>query len=121
MFLQTLPQELFHDMRAFRSRRMALNVKEDAEHYLIELNAPKRNKKDFDVKVTKDFLTIRLVNSSEENNYLYSEWMAFSGERTLKLPKDADTDKISAKYKGGVLSIKIGKNDVLKPKMIAIT
>jgi HSP20 family protein len=112
---------LTSDLSYKRKRLTPLNVKEDKEHYEIELIAPKRSKKDFNLKVTDSLLTIELQKTKESDIYLYSEWYDYTQTRHVRLPKDADDTNISAKYKGGVLTIKIPKSEKFKPKSTTVT
>ncbi|ABG57525.1 Hsp20/alpha crystallin family protein [Cytophaga hutchinsonii] len=100
----------------------AVNIKESAENFVIEVAAPGMNKKDFNVQVDGNVLTIRSEKTTEKedaNNEKYTtrEFSYQSFVRTFNLPKDiADTDKIEAKYEDGVLHVLIPKKEKEKVK-----
>ncbi len=112
----------------------AINVKETADHYEVEVAAPGMSKKDFKVQLEGNVLTIsseKNVNNeqqeSEKDNTRYSlrEFSYESFTRTFTLQKDVvDTDNIAARYEDGVLHLSIPKKETAKqqkPRMIEIS
>ena len=92
------------------------DIQENEESYLISADMPGVNKKDIDLSISNDTITIsgeRKSNdgkkSSTSSSYCDTKYGAFS--KSLYLPDDANIDKISAKMKDGVLSITINKLD----------
>ncbi len=92
-----------------------LNVYETAKTFEVSVELPGINKKDFDISLNDNILTIsgerRAAHVGEENGRRYhrveSRFGRFS--RSLPLPKSADLDKIEAHYENGVLAITIQK------------
>ena len=81
----------------------AVNIKETAENYEIEVAAPGMTKKDFKVELEGNLLTIssQRANHEEGENERYSrkEFSYQSFQRTFNLQKDVvDIDKIQARY-----------------------
>ena len=105
----------------FTSRLSALNFKDDANHYTVELVAPKRKKSDFSLTVDEDVLTIEAHTSEKDKSYLYYEWNDEYVKRRVRLPKDAKHGGITAKYRGGVLTVVIPKDEAKKPRMIEVS
>jgi len=106
----------------------ALNIKEKAEEFEIELAAPGYNKKDFEVNIDDGCLNISATKSEtteEENqNYRRKEFSYNSFEKSLQLPDSVADDKIKAKYKNGILKFSLAKKEEAKnhkPKMIEIS
>ena len=64
------------------------------------------------------------VFSSEEgdseSNYHLVERRYGSFERTFRLPRSVDTDKVKAKFNSGLLNIDIPKSEIAKKKQIEI-
>jgi len=91
----------------------AVNVKEDASQFTIELAAPGKEKKDFDIKIENGVLTIsseeKKENLSEGKEYTRKEFSYSSFSRSFSLPESADDEKMDAKYENGVLLINIAK------------
>lgn len=108
----------------------AVNIKESAENYEVEVAAPGMTKKDFTVQLDGNMLTISSERASqkegnEEVRYTTREFSYQSFSRTFNLLKDVvDTEKIAAKYEDGVLHLLIPKKENAKqkqPKLIEIS
>lgn len=80
-----------------------------------------------DINVTLDdnLLTIRGERSQEEKieekDYFYREcyWGSFS--RSVTLPVEVDANKVKAEIKNGILTVRLPKIKVAKPKQIKVT
>ncbi len=90
----------------------AINVKENADAYDVELAAPGTTKEDFKVNVDNDGnLIIKMEhkeNKKDENkkeHYLRREFSYSNYEQALSLPDDVEKDKIAAKVENGVLHV----------------
>lgn len=100
----------------------AVNIKERAEDFKIDLAVPGMDKKDFKIEVDNGILTVsgeRKEEKNEENEKLTRrEFHYGSFKRTFTLPETADVEKIAANYKDGLLSLTVGKREDsrLKPK-----
>ena len=97
----------------------AINVKENKDNLEIEVAAPGFSKKDFEVTVTDDVLTISAENKKIENEandeFSRREFHYNSFERSFTLPKSIDfSKKIKAKYDNGVLRVHLLKLEILK-------
>ncbi|MDP2068191.1 MAG: Hsp20/alpha crystallin family protein [Lutibacter sp.] len=108
----------------------SINVKEHKNDFEIEVVAPGFTKKDFEVSVSDDVLTISAESKQEkeekEENYSRREFFHNSFTRTFTLPKSIDLKKnIKAKYDNGILSIHLEKMEatksIEKKKMIEIS
>ncbi|OJU24531.1 MAG: heat-shock protein [Sphingobacteriales bacterium 41-5] len=108
----------------------AVNIKETAENYEVEVAAPGMTKDDFKVELHGNSLTINSekTNQAEENEderYARKEFSYQSFQRTFTLQKDVvDTDNIKAKYENGLLHLIIPKKEEAKqkpPRLIQIT
>ena len=108
----------------------AVNNKETAENYEVEVAAPGMTKKDFKVELDGNSLTISSERSSEkeekdDERYSRKEFSYQSFQRTFTLQKDVmDIDKIQAKYENGLLHLLIPKKEEAKqkpPRLIQIS
>ena len=108
----------------------AVNIKETAENYEVEVAAPGMTKKDFKVELDGNLLTISSQVSSqkeerENEKYSRKEFSYQSFQRSFNLQKDVvDIDKIEAKYENGLLHLLIPKKDEVKqkpPRLIQIS
>lgn len=107
----------------------AVNIKETAENYVVEVAAPGMAKKDFKVELDGNILTIssERADQKDENDSRYSrrEFSYESFHRTFNLQKDVvDVEKIEAKYENGLLHLLIPKKETAKqkpPRLIQIS
>ncbi|MDP2088563.1 MAG: Hsp20/alpha crystallin family protein [Flavobacteriaceae bacterium] len=124
-------ERLFHDDFVIKNQLMpAINIKEKKDSFEIEVAAPGLTKKDFEVRLENDLLTISAEKVSEkeekEEGYSRKEFNFSSFSRSVTLPNSIDTDKkIEAHYENGILNIIIFKKEeykvLPKSKVIEIT
>ncbi|HVG41428.1 MAG TPA: Hsp20/alpha crystallin family protein [Chitinophagaceae bacterium] len=108
----------------------AVNIRETAENFVVEMAAPGMKKEDFRIELDGNMLTI---SSEKENNYEEKEGERYSKkefsyqsfQRSFQLQKDVvDSEKIEARYENGMLHLVIPKKEEAKqrpPKMIKIS
>ena len=100
----------------------AVNIKETAENYEVQVAAPGMTKDDFKVELDGNSLTISSEKSQqneqkEGERYSRKEFSYQSFQRTFNLQKDVvDIDKIQAKYDNGILHLLILKKEEVKQK-----
>jgi HSP20 family protein len=100
----------------------AVNIKETADNYEVEVAAPGMTKKDFKVQLEGNMLSISSEKTNETTEkddvkYTSREFSYQSFSRTFNLQKDVvDTEKIQAKYEDGVLHLLIPKMEHAKQK-----
>lgn len=91
---------------------------------VVKAELPGVNKKDIDLSITKDSITlkgeVRREEEIKEENYYASERSYGSFTRTLALPVEVDSEKAKASFKNGVLELVIPKKEEAKPKEIKI-
>ena len=99
----------------------AVNIKETAENFEVEVAAPGMTKKDFKIELEGNILTISSQKTEEKENkeekYFRKEFSYQSFYRTLNLQKEVvDVEKIKATYSDGVLRLLIPKKDEARQK-----
>lgn len=108
----------------------AVNIRETADAFEVEMAAPGMNKEDFKIELDNNVLTIRSEREhrneqQEGERYQRREFSYQSFQRTFQLSKDVvDADKIQAKYENGLLHLTIPKKEEAKqrpPRMIQIS
>lgn len=107
----------------------AVNIRESEDHFEVEMASPGMDKKDFNIRLDGNALTISSTkeHNQEENkeNYSRKEFSYQSFQRTFVLPKDVvDEDRISAQYENGLLKLVIPKKEEAKqkgPRLIEIS
>jgi HSP20 family protein len=90
-----------------------LDFKEEDDNYLIEVELPGAENNSVEVSVDDYLLNIKAETKrsadSEESNYKRSERYSGKLERSIMIPPDADTDKMTTEFEDGLLVINIPK------------
>jgi HSP20 family protein len=99
----------------------SVNVKENNDSFEVELAAPGFDKKDFNIELNNDMMTIssekKVENEAGEGEqFARREFSYQSFCRSFSLPNSADADKIKARYENGILRVSIPKKEEAKPK-----
>ncbi len=104
--------------------RPAVDIKEEKERYVIHADLPGVKPEDIEVTMEKGILTLKGERSSdtEESHEGYKRVERVRGTfyRRFSLPDTADTDKIAAKSKDGVLEIAVPKHEKVQPRRITV-
>ena len=100
------------------------DITEDDKEYLIKLELPEVKTEDVKVTVENGVLTIsgeRKFEKEEKNKKYHRVERAYgSFMRRFTLPDDADTEKVKAELKGGILRVHLPKSEKAKPKQIEV-
>jgi len=108
-----------------RTTAPAVDVLETKDEYVVMADLPGVDKRDLEVSVTGSLLSIRGdkkgERDSEKRKIFRKETWVGSFSRTIDLPAQIDTGKITAELKDGVLAVRIAKREEAKTKLIAIT
>jgi HSP20 family protein len=101
-----------------------INIGSTDDSVEIVVFAPGIDPAKVEVTVDKGLLTIsgerqRALPSEEARPYAQER---FSGNfrRAIELPRDADPERVQARYRNGCLWISVGKRQTTKPRTIAI-
>lgn len=91
----------------------AVNIVETSDAYHLELNAPGRNKEDFQISVDKDLLTISYEKKEEAKNedakVVRREFSFQSFKRSFTIDEKINAEAIQAKYENGLLKLLLPK------------
>jgi len=98
----------------------AVNIMEDEKGYTIEVAAPGIARKEFNIEVDNDVLTIstELKESKDEKkqNFLRREFNYRSFKRSFELPETIDQGEIKASHDSGILTLTLPKKEELVQK-----
>lgn len=98
----------------------AVNVSQTDTAYNVEMAVPGMKKKDFNVEVDGDVMTISCEKEDEkeekDKKYTRREYSYNAFSRSFVLPKGVKTDNVKAQYTDGVLRIELPKTEVEKKK-----
>ncbi|AIV62303.1 HSP20 family protein [Burkholderia pseudomallei] len=103
-----------------------VNIGSTDESVEIVAFAPGLAPSEIDVSVDKGLLTIagerkRVETDAPDDTRMYAhERFAGAFRRVIELPQDADPNNVSARYANGCLTIRIGKSEASKPRVISV-
>jgi len=102
----------------------SLDVAETKNELVVKAEVPGMDPKDIDISLSDGVLTIkgekRQEKEEKEADYHVVERSYGSFLRSVQLPKEVQSDKISASYKNGILKITLPKSEEAKKKEIKI-
>ena len=99
----------------------SVNIKENLDEFTVEVAVPGFDKKDFNIEVENDTLTIssekKIENEERDGERVTKKEFSYqSFTRSFSLPVLVEREKIKAKYENGILNIIIPKKEEAKPK-----
>ena len=102
----------------------AVDVAETNNEVVVNVEAPGMDPKEFDISMKEGTLTIGGEKKQEkaegEEDYHLVERRYGTFTRSILLPQQVESDKISASYKNGVLTVTVPKSEETKRKEIKI-
>ncbi|WP_127473026.1 Hsp20/alpha crystallin family protein [Microbacterium sulfonylureivorans] len=104
-------------------RRMPMDLYRDGDHYVLDADLPGVDPGSVDIDVDGQLLTIRAertLASGDGVKWITREREAATFVRQLNLGQGIDTDRISASYDNGVLSVTIPVSEKAKPRRIEV-
>jgi HSP20 family protein len=102
-------------------RKPVADIYETEKEYVAELEMPGVDKKDIKIHVSEDAMEIKVEKKEEKeekkkDSYRYQR--NYTGfYRCFALPENADSNKVEAIFKNGILELKIPKNAVKEQKL----
>ena len=104
--------------------RVPLDVVEKKDHIEVRAELPGLEEKDLEVSVHDGYLTLKGEKKEEteekEADFHRVERRYGAFARTIALPEYVNADDVSAEYKKGVLKIRLGKKEEVKPRQIPV-
>ena len=104
-------------------RQMPMDLYRDGDHYVLTADLPGIDPGSVDIDVDGQLLTIRAertLTTGEGVKWITREREAASFLRQLNLGQGIDTERISANYNNGVLSVTIPVSEKAKPRKIEV-
>lgn len=100
------------------------DIYEDKEEYLFRVELPGIRKEDVEIEMNNQTLVIKgekkESQETKKEHYYRIETAYGSFYRAFRLPQNADSQKIKANLKDGILEVKVPKQEEAKPKSIPI-
>ena len=102
----------------------SIDVSETKSDLVIKAELPGMDPKDIDISLSNGFLTIKGEKNQEkeekDENYYLIERSYGSFMRSVRLPREVQSDKITASFKNGVLRVTLPKSEEAKKKEIKV-
>ena len=116
--------ELTGRMELFNGWTPAVDLFEDKDNLIVKAELPGMKREEIDISFHDGTLTISGERKYEEKNQdsepYRSERFFVRFHRTLALPKPVQSDKATANYKDGILTVMLPKTEEAKPKQIQV-
>lgn len=119
------PRTSWGEMAApFEGKMPNVDVIDRENEVIVKAELPGVDKKDIDVSVSKNTVTIKGKTShekkEEKGNYYRCEISRGSYSRTLPLPSEIDEEKAKANIKDGILELTLPKVEKARSKTIKV-
>ena len=115
---------LMSEPRTSRPWSPAVDILETENELVVKADLPDVERENIDVRVENQTLSIKGERRFEEDasaqGYHRSERSYGSFVRSFAVPNSVDTEKVSADYNNGVLTVKLPKKEAAKPKQIRV-
>ena len=99
----------------------AVNIREDEKKFTLDLAVPGMDKKDLQIEIHEDVITISSEHKEEKeesgDDFKRREFSYASFCRSFYLPENVNKDKIEAKYNNGILTVELPKEADEKAKI----
>lgn len=101
------------------------DISETEDRYVLRMDMPGLSKKDLNIELRNDTLTVSGERKSEqeenEENFHRLERSYGRFFRSFTLPQASDTEKVKAWMKEGVLTVEVPKREESKPRRIEVS
>ncbi|PWJ41114.1 Hsp20/alpha crystallin family protein [Sediminitomix flava] len=125
MYTSTIPtfiDEIFNTGKKYVSNPFpAVNIKESETGFTLEIAAPGLEKEDFNIKVEENTLQVSTEKKEEADVKFYRKEFSYDAfKRSFKLPRNVDTEQISASYINGILTLELPKKEEMKARKVEV-
>jgi len=100
------------------STRFPVDLYEDKDNTYVRAELPGVNREAIKVEMVEGYLTISASRKTAATEGKPEE--SFSLARSVSVADDVQTDKVSAAYENGVLTVTLPKREEVKPKKITV-
>ncbi|WP_028571320.1 Hsp20/alpha crystallin family protein [Desulfonatronum lacustre] len=114
----------FPARESFEKMMPAVDVSETEQAVLVNAELPGLEAEDVELHVENNYLVLRGVKKEEreekKKNAVHRECSYGSFSRSIPLPAEIQSDKVTAKFKNGVLKVTLPKSEKAQTKRISI-
>jgi len=115
---------LMSEPRTSRPWSPAVDIVETEDELIVKADLPDVRLEDIDVRVENGTLSLKGERKFEkelaDQGYHRIERSYGSFMRSFSVPSSVDTEKVSADYKNGVLTVTLPKKEAAKPKQVKV-
>lgn len=101
-----------------------MNLSEDSDYFYVRSELPGIKAEDLDISVTGDSLSIsgerKIPEEDGQAQYHRREREAGKFSRVVTLPSQIEPNKVEATSKDGILTVKLPKAEIARPKQITV-
>jgi HSP20 family protein len=116
--INQLFESALSDFNGTPSNRFPVDLYEDQNNTYVRAALPGVNRDDINVEITGGYLTLSATRKSSDGDDKSAK--TFSLSRAVSVPDEVQTDKISANYENGVLTVTLPKREEAKPKKVTV-
>lgn len=101
-----------------------VNVFSDEEGYVIRLEVPGVDPANLNVVLENETLKVagkRDATAPADGAYHRRERWTGEFSRAIRMPKDADADRVEARYEHGILTVRVPRREESKPRQITVS
>ena len=102
-----------------------VDIAETKDEFVIAIELPGVSKEDVKINIADNTLTLKgdkkKIKKDDDSKFHRNERYFGTFQRSFSLPSQVNSEKVSANYKDGVLSIVLPKKEEVKPKEISIS
>ena len=124
MFAENFPQAMDDEDLAMCAWKPLVDVYQTADGLAIAVDLPGVAKNDVSVEVKNNVLTIRgerrVASDIDEESYVRRERCCGTFQRSFAMKAAVSPDKINAKFKDGVLTIRVPSPEEEKPRPVTV-
>lgn len=95
-----------------------VDLYEDKDNTYVRAELPGVSRDDINVEMVDDYLTITASRKTPAQDGQGEQSFSFS--RSVSIPDEIQSDKVSAVYENGVLTVTLPKREEAKPKKITV-
>jgi len=123
LFEDAVPR-MMSEPRTSRPWSPAVDIVETEDELIVKADLPDVRLEDIDVRVENGTLSLKGERKFEkelaDKGYHRIERSYGSFMRSFSVPSSVDTEKVSADYKNGVLTVTLPKKEAAKPKQVKV-
>ena len=103
---------------AATEHRFPVDLYEDKENTYVRAELPGLARADINLEIVNGYLVINATRKGTDDDGKVTE--SFSLNRSVAVPEEVQTDKVSAAFENGILTVTLPKREEVKPKKVTI-